>query len=217
MSDDNRAESVVKYYVVANKLKQVLRTGWAAWEVKADRLESVAEHVYGVLMLAIAIQSEYRYEIDFAKTLLMLAIHETEEILIGDLTPLQTSREEKQRKGHAAIIEVFAPLADKEKLIELILEFDARETLEAKFAYWCDKMECNLQCRVYDEMGAFRLHGQENNPTVANDFIRELVMSEPDVSSAWTKFTESYAEFDENFLAIDKYATSHKITSQSSK
>ncbi len=211
MNTDKPA-NIISYYVLANKLKTTLRTGWVVWEVDAPRIESIAEHVYGVLMLAIAIQSEYHYDIDFSKTLLMLALHETEEILIGDLTPLQTSREEKQKQGHAAIAKIFDTLADKNQLISLLLEFDERQTAEANFAYWCDKLECNLQCRLYDEAGAFKLHGQENNPAAANDAVRELLKSEPDVSTAWAKFTESYANFDANFKAIDAYAITHDIS-----
>ena len=60
----NKEERVLNYYVLCNKLKDVIRTGWKTWNVKRDRLESVAEHVYGVQMLAIAMKSEYSYDID---------------------------------------------------------------------------------------------------------------------------------------------------------
>ena len=46
-------------------------------------------------MLAIAIQSEYQYNIDLNKVIMMLAVHELEEILIGDLTQFQISKAEK--------------------------------------------------------------------------------------------------------------------------
>lgn len=203
---------VLEYYVLANKLKTMLRTGWVAWEVEAPRLESIAEHVYGTLMLAIAVQSEYHYDLDFSKVLLMLALHETEEILIGDKTPFQTSREEKQKQGHMAVGKVFAPLTDKKKLTDLILEFDARETAEAKFAYFCDKLEADLQAKIYDEAGYIRLHGQEYKTDCSNDLVRELLESEGDWGKMFIKFTESYAGYDENFLAIDEYARTHEIS-----
>lgn len=41
-------------------------------------------------------QSEYEYDIDIKKVLFMLAIHELEEIVIGDLTWFQISKEEKK-------------------------------------------------------------------------------------------------------------------------
>ena len=73
-----KPEKVLSYYVLCNKLKNTIRTGWENWHVNADRVESIAEHVYGVQMLAIAMASEYKYEIDLEKVILMLAIHELE-------------------------------------------------------------------------------------------------------------------------------------------
>lgn len=81
-----KEENVIKYYVLCNKLKNVIRTGWKDWKVQRERLESVAEHVYGVQMLAIAMASVYQYDIDILKVIFMLAIHELEEVVIGDLT-----------------------------------------------------------------------------------------------------------------------------------
>lgn len=73
-----KAENVVKFYVLCNKLKNVIRTGWKDWHVNRDRLESVAEHIYSVQMLAIAMNSEYKYDVDIFKVIMMLAVHELE-------------------------------------------------------------------------------------------------------------------------------------------
>lgn len=54
-----KAKNVVRYYVLCNKLKDVIRTGWKDWNVKRERVESVAEHVFGTQSLAIAMCSEY--------------------------------------------------------------------------------------------------------------------------------------------------------------
>ena len=53
----SKEENVIKYYVLCNQLKNVIRTGWKKWHVKKERLESVAEHIFGVQMLAIAMKS----------------------------------------------------------------------------------------------------------------------------------------------------------------
>ena len=90
----NKEERVLNYYVLCNNLKDVIRTGWKYWNVKRDRLESGAEHVYGVQMLAIAMKSEYSYDIDIMKVILMLAVHELGETVIGDLTQFDISKEE---------------------------------------------------------------------------------------------------------------------------
>lgn len=49
----SKEENVVSYYVICNKLKNVIRTGWKTWNVKRERLESVAENIFGVQMLTI--------------------------------------------------------------------------------------------------------------------------------------------------------------------
>ena len=60
----NSEQRVIDFYVLTNKLKNVIRTGWLNWHVSSQRVESVAEHVYGVQMLALAMYSEYKYDID---------------------------------------------------------------------------------------------------------------------------------------------------------
>lgn len=91
-----KEQNVLNYYVVCNKLKNVIRTGWKDWKVKRERIESVAEHIYGVQMLAIAMKSEYQYDIDMQKVIFMLAIHELGETVIGDLT--HSKFQEKKKK-----------------------------------------------------------------------------------------------------------------------
>ncbi len=87
-----KEENVVNYYVICNKLKNVIRKGWIDWRVQRERIESVAEHIFSVQMLAIAMKSEYQYEIDIMKVILMLAIHELGETVIGDLTLFDSRR-----------------------------------------------------------------------------------------------------------------------------
>ena len=35
----SKEENVIKYYVLCNQLKNVIRTGWKDWHVKKERLE----------------------------------------------------------------------------------------------------------------------------------------------------------------------------------
>ena len=48
-------KNVLEFYVLANKLKEAVRTGWLEVEISNDRVESVAEHIYGSVILAIAL------------------------------------------------------------------------------------------------------------------------------------------------------------------
>lgn len=93
----SKEENVFEFYMLCNKLKNVVRSAWTIWNVKRERLESIAEHVYGVQMLALAMYSEYDYDIDIKKVIYMLAIHETGETVIGDITQFDMSKEEKEK------------------------------------------------------------------------------------------------------------------------
>lgn len=206
-----KAENVATYYALCNKLKHVVRTGWKDWKVNRDRLESVAEHIYGVQMLAIAMKSEYQYDIDLSKVLMMLAVHELEEILIGDLTLFQISSEEKEAMGHAAIEQVLSSLIDKEQIKGLIHEFDARKNEEAKFAYWCDKLECDLQCKIYDEEGCVDLSNQEDSNAFKNEEVQELLKEGKTWSDMWLTFGQRRYNYDQYFTAVSDFAKENEI------
>ena len=207
-----KAESVIKYYVLCNKLKNVIRTGWKDWNVQRERIESVAEHIYGVQMLAIAMKSQFQYDIDIYKVIMMLAVHELEEIYIGDLTLFQITKEEKAKLGHNAIKKVLNDLIDKDEIINLIVEFDNQETKEANFAFWCDKLECDLQCKLYDEENCVDLTSQDNNKTFKNDDVQKLLNEEKTWSRMWISFGQKRYNYDENFTSVSNFAKNNSIS-----
>ncbi|MGN0356750.1 MAG: HD family hydrolase [Blautia sp.] len=207
----SKEENVIKYYVTCNRLKNVIRTGWKDWHVKKDRIESVAEHIFGVQMLAIAMKSEYGYEIDLMKVIFMLAVHELGETVIGDLTQFQIGREEKEKLEHEAVHQVLTDLLDGDQIEALFLEFDARETKEALFAYQCDKLECDLQSKLYDEEGCVNLQDQDGNDTMQDERVQKLLKEGNFWSSMWLKFGQQVYPYDENFRAISNYAIENKV------
>ena len=62
-----KEKNVLQFYVLCNRLKNLIRSGWIDWNVQRDRIESVAEHIYGTQMLAIAMYSEFNYDLDLSK------------------------------------------------------------------------------------------------------------------------------------------------------
>lgn len=93
----SKEQRIINYYIICNKLKNVIRTGWKDWNVQRERIESVAEHIYGTQMLAIAMKFEFEYDIDIQEVIFMLAIHELGETIIGDLTQFQICKKEKEK------------------------------------------------------------------------------------------------------------------------
>ena len=202
---------VIDYYVLCNKLKTVIRTGWKDWHVNKERIESVAEHIYGVQMLAIAMKSEYCYDINLEKVIMMLAVHELGEIKIGDLTQFQISKEKKEKIEHEAVHKILKGILDGEQIEKLFLEFDERKTPEAMFAYQCDKLECDLQSKLYDEDGAVDLSNQQDNKTFFNSRVQRLLKKYKSWSKMWLKFGQEVYPYDENFKKVSDYAFKHKI------
>ncbi|MCL2439941.1 MAG: HD domain-containing protein [Alphaproteobacteria bacterium] len=200
-----KAKSVVEFYLLCTKLKDVVRTGWKQWNVRRERVESIAEHIFGVQTLAIAMWSQYGYDIDIRKVIMMIAVHEMEELVIGDLTRWDITPEEKLKRGHEAVKTVLKDLVKKEEIEQLIFEYDAKETLEAKFAYRCDKMEACIQAKRYDAEGCVDLKGLDDHPAVRDEYVQELLRLKKSWSSAWIEFNRNKIDFDKNFSEVLDY------------
>lgn len=208
----SKEKNVIKYYVLCNKLKNVIRTGWKDWNVKRARIESIAEHIFGVQMLAIGVFSEYKYDIDISKVIMMLALHELEEIIIGDLTLFDIAKDEKKRLGHEAIEKILDGLVLKEEIKNLIFEFDERTTPEALYAYHCDKLECDIQCKIYDEEGCVELNNQLENKSFFDPDVQLFLNEGKTWSDMWLSFGQKRYNYDENFTKISNYVKDHTIT-----
>ena len=187
-----KEKRVINYYILCNKLKDVIRTGWKDWSVQRERLESVAEHIFGVQMLAIAMKSEYNYDVDILKVIMMIAIHELWETVIWDLTEFQISREEKERIEHEAVHKILKDLVDGDQLEKLFLEFD-------------------LQCKLYDEEWCVDLNKQESCNAIENERVQKLLKENKTWSEMWLEYDKENIPYDENFKAIINYAQKHKI------
>ena len=208
----SKEQNVINYYVICNRLKNVIRTGWKDWSVQRTRIESVAEHIFGVQMLALAMKSEYQYDVDIMKVIFMLAVHELGETIIGDLTQFQISKEEKEKLEHEAVHKILGNLLDGKQIEELFLEFDSHNTKEAMFAYQCDKLECDLQCKLYDEEGCVDLNKQYGNTTMKNPLVEKLLKNGATWSNMWLNFGQQIYPYDDNFKAISNYAKNNDIS-----
>lgn len=206
-----REKNVVEFYVMCNRLKDIVRTGWKVWEVKRERLESIAEHIFGVQMLAIAMWSEYKYDIDIMKVITMIAVHDTEELIIGDFTPFQISKEEKNKLGTVAVKKIFSVLENAESIENLIYEFNDRKTKEAKFAHFCDKLECDIQCKIYDEECKINMNNQKALKSINNQYVNKLVENSSSLSEVWIKYGQNKASYDDNFLSVSNYVLNNKL------
>ncbi len=147
-------KDAIKFYYLASSLKETVRSGVLQWKVKGEIKETIAAHVFGSLMLAIALRDVLDIDLNFEKAFLMLAIHETEEIIIGDFTPFDAvTQKQKLDMGRKAVKKVFDFLENKHDYVELLDEFNELKTTEARFAKACDKLECVLEFKKYADSG----------------------------------------------------------------
>ena len=174
--ENEKIQKLIKFYLLATSLKDRIRSGWNKWNIDRQRVESVAEHIYGTCILAIAIDSEFNLNIDIYKVVMMMVLHEIEEVKIGDLTPFdKITAEEKRIIGKQAVEEVLSPLTKGINYIELIEEFEKLETKEAKFAKMCDKLEADIQAKIYCEEKSIQMNDEKNAELFQDARIKDLI------------------------------------------
>ncbi len=204
-------KQIIYYYKLCVRLKDTIRKGPLVWNAKRDRIESVAEHIYGTQMLALSVYYQFKYKLNIMKVIYMLAVHELEEIEIGDLAFFEITSEEKLINGKKATDYILKDFLGKDEISALLDEYNERITEEAKFAYHCDKLECDIQMKLYDQEGCFDLNNQFNNPIINNPSVRKVLDSEKSISNAWIEFDRSKYEDDKNFIKIIDYLKENEI------
>lgn len=122
----------------------------------------------------------------------MLSLHETEEVTIGDITPFDNvTPEEKLQLGKCAVEKMLGNLDKKQMMLELINEFNEMKTKEAQFAYLCDKMEWDLQSKIYSDAGNCKI---KNAPEkmITDKSIQKII------ANGATTFADVCIEYDRN-------------------
>ena len=174
--ENQKITNLLQFYLLATELKDKIRSGWKVWNIDRERVESVAEHIYGTCILAISIDSEFKMGIDIYKVIMMLVLHEIEEVKIGDLTPFdKVTKQEKRELGKQAVEEILSNLNKKVQYIELIEEFENMETREAVFAKMCDKLEADIQCKIYCEENCIDINNEKNEHLLKDERIQRLL------------------------------------------
>ncbi len=207
---EEKLKNSMRFYMLATQLKYKIRSGWdkSHWNVSKDRLESIAEHVYGTCILALSIDSEFKTNLDINKVIKMLVLHELGEVIIGDITPFDNiTPEEKMKKEHEAMREVVGDLINQKEFLSLLFEFDEKKTKEAIFAHHCDKLEADIQAKIYQDMGCQHpLNEQEDNVVFKSDKVQQMVKDGAQTAfDIWYEWDKSLYYDDEDFARLLDY------------
>lgn len=185
MKNDN----IIRFYMLATTLKNKIRTGWIEIDIEKERLESVAEHIYGTLIIALGIDSEYKLDLDMFKVLKMLTFHELEEIIIPDYTVRSDiTSEEKNKIGAISVNKITKNLFKQEEIKKLLNEFNLRITKEAKFCYLVDKIECDFQAKMYDLEGVMNYEKTREDLKYYGDRASEIDKNSKTASDFWIEY-----------------------------
>lgn len=145
---------VLEAYLEFNHLKQLYRQGWLRRGIPTERCESVAEHTFCMALLGLFLCDSHFPELDEAKVLRMILLHEFGEIYAGDIIPADNMSEaQKHVLELASARQVLERLPGAETYLSLWLEFETGETLEARFVRQLDRLEMAFQASVYELQG----------------------------------------------------------------
>jgi len=138
---DNKLQQQIEFIIEIDKLKSIFRRTKIS---NATRYENDAEHSWHFAMMALILKEHANDpDIDIHKVIKMGLIHDIVEIDAGDTFIYSgASEDDKYQKERAAADRIFGllPAEQKEEMIALWLEFEAKETAEAKFAAALDRL-----------------------------------------------------------------------------
>lgn len=187
------SKNIINFYRLANKLKYVLRTGWSEVGITSSRAESVAEHICGSLVLAMAIESETDLKLDMLKVYKMIIIKELEKIeLKKEYTP-GSDTTNRESKAIETVRKITEDLMAADEFLALLNEANERQTPEAAFAFMVSKIESDLQAKIYDLNGEFDLDkaledAQNYGESLASEIIPQMV----NASDGWILYDRRY-------------------------
>lgn len=192
-------KNILDFYMTANKLKDIVRTGWIELGVERERVESVAEHVYGTLVLALALDSEYKLDLDLLKVFKMLIIKELEKVNLNNFTPREyPTKEEKKRLALETISNTLSSLSSKDELLEIYEEYSNKETKEAIFTYKLSKIESDIQVKIYDLDGCISIEKAREDVSYYDEPVEIK-----NASDGWILFNRKFYD-DELFNSLSK-------------
>ena len=140
----------------AARLKDEPRRGWKRVP-RIRRVESVADHAFGVAVLSLFEGAGRGYNVERILTLAL--IHDLEEAITGDLTP-EDKRRLKSRKVRAlreaarTQITEMIPIEQRGQYRRMWRDLESGRTREARLVKDLDKLEMLLQARRYESLGA---------------------------------------------------------------
>ncbi len=137
----DRLRQQLAFLLEVDRQKEIIRQTYLA---DGSRKETDAEHAWHLAMMCMILGEYANDTIDVAKTVMMVLTHDLVEIDAGDTYAYDTKGNETKRARELQAAERIYGLLPEDQgayLRALWEEFEAMETLEAKFANALDKIQ----------------------------------------------------------------------------
>lgn len=167
------------------QLKRLFRQGWLKRGVEEAECESVADHSFGVAMLALLAPLPGGHQLDRGRAALLALVHELGEVYAGDITPVDgVTKEEKAALERVSVERVLSGHPEADAISALWEEFETEASPEARFVRQLDRLEMGIQAAVYRAEGRPRMEEflESADRSVREDGLRELLRLASDVA-----------------------------------
>ncbi len=138
---DERLKQQMDFILEVDKVKNIMRQTYLA---DGKRKENDAEHSWHLALMAVLLKEYANEEVDLAKVIPMVLVHDLVEIDAGDTYAYDeagaATKEEREKKAADRIYGIL-PKDQGKWLYGLWQEFEAYETPEAKFAHVLDNSQ----------------------------------------------------------------------------
>jgi len=134
----------------AEKLKDEPRRGWK-FKARVKHPESVADHTYGVAILAMLFADERG--LDSEKCMKMALLHDLSEVITGDLMPGEDSNKRVEEDKAIRKLLKMLPNNISKQYLAIWKEFNQGKSKEAKLVHVLDKLEMVIQASRYRRDG----------------------------------------------------------------
>jgi putative hydrolase of HD superfamily len=143
-------EGLTNFLYEMGLLKRYKRTGWMIAGI--DNPESIAEHSFRTAIIGYLLAA--MEGADPAKTAALCLFHDTQETRIGDVPSVGKPYVVTAPNPEVTADQVAAFPPDAGQAVrELVEEYEARQSAEARLAKDADKLECLIQAREYQAQG----------------------------------------------------------------
>lgn len=214
--DETKNYEIFRFYYLNRNLSNKERTGWddEHWNIDKAKRETVASHIVGTIALALAISTELDINIDIDQVIKTQSIHELGEIKIGDYTPFDgITKEEKRQIERNAFINIIGNLTKGKEMLQMFDDFEDKITIENIFAYYCDKLEADIQSKVYYDLGLHHsLTEQQNNVVMKSNKVQEMIRNGAENAfDIWYLYDKPIYQDNEVFTKTLKYVKDNRL------